>query len=319
MLPAALQAPATQFFERLAANHALPHDAPMPELARIVAGSEFAASVLLREWDELAESLASFDAPLERRELDHFVTRFLDAGLAPDAAKAALRRDRNRRLVHILWRDAIAHADVGETLQALSMLADRLLIAAASYAERAMQERFGTLRDRDGEAVPLVIIGMGKLGGGELNFSSDIDIIFTYPRDGHSDGKKELPAQTYFDRLSRQIISLLNDVTEDGFVYRTDTRLRPFGDSGPPVVSFAALESYLLQHGRDWERYAYIKARPVGPRLDPATRYVEDQIARNAQGEARAPRLEGQPADGREYQRGKLGKGHHRPDHPVHS
>ncbi len=265
-LPAELQAPAARFFERLAANHALPDDALMPALARVVAGSEFAATVLLREWDELAERLTSFDAPLERCELERFVEHFLDAGLTLDAAKAALRRERNRHLVHILWRDVIARADVEETLGALSMLADQMLTAAAGYAERAMRERYGTLCDADGNTVPLVIIGMGKLGGGELNFSSDIDIIFTYPRDGRSDGAKELHAQTYFDRLSRNIITLINDVTADGFVYRTDTRLRPFGDSGPPVVSFAALESYLLQHGRDWERYAYVKASIVGPR-----------------------------------------------------
>jgi glutamate-ammonia-ligase adenylyltransferase len=106
---------------------------------------------------------------------------------------------------------------------------------------------------------------MGKLGGHELNFSSDIDLIFLYSEDGETDGSRTLSAHEYFARLNRQIIALVDEVTADGFVFRVDTRLRPFGDSGPPVVSFAALESYLPQHGRSWERYAYIKARVTGP------------------------------------------------------
>jgi glutamate-ammonia-ligase adenylyltransferase len=130
------------------------------------------------------------------------------------------------------------------------------------------------VRSKVGEKVPLVILGMGKLGGFELNFSSDIDIIFLYPEDGESDGAKCVSAQEYFGRLSRQIIALLDERTVDGFVFRIDTRLRPFGESGPPVVSFGALESYLLQHGRDWERYAYVKARVVGP--DPGAAVTED-------------------------------------------
>jgi len=115
---------------------------------------------------------------------------------------------------------------------------------------------------------------MGKLGGRELNFSSDIDIIFCYAENGETDGDRTLSAQEYFARLSRQVIALIDEVTVDGFVFRVDTRLRPFGDSGPPVVSFIALESYLLQHGRDWERYAYVKARIVG--LQPSTEAKEE-------------------------------------------
>jgi glutamate-ammonia-ligase adenylyltransferase len=111
---------------------------------------------------------------------------------------------------------------------------------------------------------------MGKLGGGELNFSSDIDLIFIYPEEGETDGPRTLSAHEYCGRLSRRVVSLLDDVTADGFVYRVDTRLRPFGESGPPVVSFAALENYLLQHGRSWERYAYVKARVISPDASPA-------------------------------------------------
>jgi glutamate-ammonia-ligase adenylyltransferase len=122
------------------------------------------------------------------------------------------------------------------------------------------------MRNADGEAVSMVILGMGKLGGKELNFSSDIDLILLFPDATESDGSKSLSAQEYFTRQARLIVALLDEVTADGFAFRIDTRLRPFGDSGPPVVGFSALESYLLQHGRGWERYAYVKARIVGPR-----------------------------------------------------
>ena len=110
----------------------------------------------------------------------------------------------------------------------------------------------------------MVVLAMGKLGGLELNFSSDVDLIFLYAGNGETDGNMTLSAHEYFIRLSQQIVRLLDDVTEEGFVYRVDTRLRPFGNSGPPVTSFSALENYLLRHGREWERYAYVKARAVG-------------------------------------------------------
>ena len=104
---------------------------------------------------------------------------------------------------------------------------------------------------------------MGKLGGGELNFSSDIDLVFLFPEHGETDGGRALEHEEYFGRLGRRVAQLLGTVTAEGFVYRVDLRLRPFGESGPQVVSFDAFEEYLQQHGRDWERYAYVKARPV--------------------------------------------------------
>ncbi len=268
-LPEDLRAGATHWFQRLCEQQGPPRVATLPGLTRLVASSDFAARVLLRHWAEFRTAhgdLAVFEQPPDVAAL----ARFADEVSRSDAPKAdvmaLLRAERNRRLAHILWRDMIGGSGVDETLENLSTVADQLLRAASNYAEAHMRERFGRVRGDDGEPVPLVILGMGKLGGRELNFSSDIDLVFTYSRDGSSDGKKSLHAQQYFDRLSRAIISLLDEPTADGFVFRIDTRLRPFGDSGPPVVSFAALESYLLQHGRDWERYAYVKARIVGPR-----------------------------------------------------
>ena len=114
-----------------------------------------------------------------------------------------------------------------------------------------------------GAIQPLVIVGMGKLGGGELNFSSDVDLVLLFPEHGETNGTRSIANEEFFTRLGQGLVRMLETPTQDGFVLRVDLRLRPFGDSGPPVVSFASFEDYLPRHGRDWERYAYVKARAV--------------------------------------------------------
>jgi len=238
-LPAELCEVVTGWFEQLESAHNcsdIQADTIEP-LVRLVACSPFAA--------RFSAEVASSNEPIE-------------------AVQQQLRQCRHRYMVQILWREVTGTATLDDTLVSLSYLADRLLDAAARYAERLLHERHGVMRGATGDPVSLVILGMGKLGGHELNFSSDIDLIFLYPEAAESDGERSLSAPEYFSRVSRNIVALLDEATADGFAFRIDTRLRPFGDSGPPVLSFAALESYLLQHGRDWERYAYVKARIVG-------------------------------------------------------
>ena len=263
-LPKRLQPIVELWFERLADRDAVLPDDLITPVSRLVACSEFAGKVLLREFSWFLENVTSFSSVTDDNEIEDFVRAIAtsDADLAK--VKSELRRYRNRYLLRVIWREVQQQADLSETLQQLSLLADRLLDAATRYAEKQLRPRFGRARNAAGDVVPLLILGMGKLGGRELNFSSDIDIIFCYSEDGETDGDRTLSAQEYFARLSRQVIALIDEVTAEGFVFRVDTRLRPFGESGPPVVSFAALESYLLQHGRDWERYAYVKARIVG-------------------------------------------------------
>ncbi|MDH3441375.1 MAG: bifunctional [glutamate--ammonia ligase]-adenylyl-L-tyrosine phosphorylase/[glutamate--ammonia-ligase] adenylyltransferase, partial [Gammaproteobacteria bacterium] len=242
-------------------------------LVRLVGSSEFAARILLREWQwfqtALNSNVLSGPPPAEPR-------RRLTAEIAADdidldLSKRKLRQFRNRQLVHILWRSIEGSADLQETLIALSDLADGLIEAAVACSDRLLTPRFGKPASADGDEIPLIVLAMGKLGGRELNFSSDIDIIFLYREEGETGGPRVLSAHEYFTRRSRLIVALLDEVTADGFVYRVDTRLRPFGDSGPPVTSFGSLESYLLQHGRGWERYAYVKARVVSPAADEST------------------------------------------------
>ncbi|HNP63867.1 MAG TPA: bifunctional [glutamate--ammonia ligase]-adenylyl-L-tyrosine phosphorylase/[glutamate--ammonia-ligase] adenylyltransferase [Woeseiaceae bacterium] len=265
-LPRILRSPVRLWFERLAEQHPdIPTHLILP-LVRVVACSEFAAAVISRDWQWFVENAASFAEPVEATVIDAFTQQILLSDLDEESVKSELRIFRNRYLLRILWCEVQGFADLDETLDQLSLLADRLLHIAMTTAERLLHARFGQVKNSAGDSVPLIVIGMGKLGGRELNFSSDIDLIFCYSEHGETDGARHLSAQEYFTRLTRLVIALIDEVTVDGLVFRVDTRLRPFGDSGPLVVSFAALESYLLQHGRDWERYAYVKARIVGRR-----------------------------------------------------
>jgi glutamate-ammonia-ligase adenylyltransferase len=183
---------------------------------------------------------------------------------SPEAQMMAeLRRWRRREMVRIAWRDVMGWADLEETLADLSAFADTAIELACRYAWRPLAARYGEPRSADGEVQPLVVVGMGKLGGGELNFSSDVDLVLLFPEHGETDGARPIANEEFFTRLGQALIRLLDAPTPDGFVLRVDLRLRPFGDSGPLVASFASFEDYLPRHGRDWERYAYVKARPV--------------------------------------------------------
>ncbi len=176
---------------------------------------------------------------------------------------AALRRWRRNELARIAWRDLAGQAQLPEILRELSATADAAIRAAHDAAYGLLEQRHGAPRMADGAAQPLVIIAMGKLGGGELNFSSDIDLVFLFQEHGETSGPRPLSNEEFFTRLGQLLIRYLNQNTAEGFVYRVDMRLRPFGDSGPLVASFASFEDYLERHGRDWERYAWIKARAV--------------------------------------------------------
>jgi glutamate-ammonia-ligase adenylyltransferase len=270
-LPSLLRPTAVHWFERLHESDGvqIPFDDFIVALTRFVACSEFAANTALKEWNWLVEHVDALNVPPDRQVLNEFVQGLATGSRSIDEIKQQFRQCRNRYMLHILWREVAGLADLRETLESLSALADELVDAASVFAHRQSTERFGVVRDASGEAVSIVTLGMGKLGGTELNFSSDIDLIFLYPGGSDSDGVRCLSAQEYFTRVSRQIIALLDEHTADGFVFRVDTRLRPFGESGPPVASFAALESYLLQHGRGWERYAYVKARIIGTAPSP--------------------------------------------------
>ncbi|WP_018865878.1 MULTISPECIES: bifunctional [glutamate--ammonia ligase]-adenylyl-L-tyrosine phosphorylase/[glutamate--ammonia-ligase] adenylyltransferase [unclassified Thioalkalivibrio] len=185
-------------------------------------------------------------------------------GAADEAAlRHVLRETRHREMIRVAWRDLSGQADLDEVMHDLSRLARSLIEGGLQWLDRHLQERYGQPRGPAGEAQSMVVLGLGKLGGGELNFSSDIDLIFAFEEAGETDGERVIENQAFFQRLGRQLIAVLSDVTADGFCYRVDMRLRPFGDSGPLVMHFDAMEDYYQAHGREWERYALIKASPL--------------------------------------------------------
>ncbi|EPK7283989.1 bifunctional [glutamate--ammonia ligase]-adenylyl-L-tyrosine phosphorylase/[glutamate--ammonia-ligase] adenylyltransferase [Citrobacter farmeri] len=203
---------------------------------------------------------------------------WLQAALATVNDEATLMHElrlfRRRVMVRIAWAQALSLVEDTDILQQLSHLAETLIVSARDWLYDACCREWGTPCSQEGIPQPLLILGMGKLGGGELNFSSDIDLIFAWPEHGSTQGgRRELDNAQFFTRMGQRLIKVLDQPTQDGFVYRVDMRLRPFGDSGPLVLSFAALEDYYQEQGRDWERYAMVKARIMG---ETDGRYVEE-------------------------------------------
>jgi glutamate-ammonia-ligase adenylyltransferase len=236
---------------------------------RLLATSEFFRDQFIRHRDwALAELEAGrlfqnddFQAEAWQASLRQLV---LDSN-SEDAVMSALRIFRNQQMLRIVACELTGRATLSDTFRALTLLADSTIQFCVGWATARLSQRFGTpFGEWSGEAQELVVLGMGKLGGGELNLSSDIDLIYAYPESGETQGgKKKLSNQEFFIRVGQLVIKLLDAKTVDGFVFRVDMRLRPFGSSGPLVVNYNALEVYYQQHGRDWERYAMIKARPI--------------------------------------------------------
>ena len=238
----------------------------------VLAASDFVLDALCRDpalWQALLTGPALLTDPALCLAGQGFALPELPAvaaGAVPEQEAhfmSALRRWRRNEFARIAWRDLARWANLDETLADLSRAADGALRLAQEFAARAQALRFGEPRSAAGEAQQLIIVAMGKLGGGELNFSSDIDLVPLYLAGGDTDGERSISNQEFFTRLVQQLIRLLEQQTDEGFVFRVDLRLRPFGDSGPVVCNAAALEDYLQIHGRDWERYAWVKARAI--------------------------------------------------------
>ena len=174
-----------------------------------------------------------------------------------------LRVLRQQEMLRIAWRDLNTIADIETILQELTDFAEAVVSVTLSYLEKQQAEIFGMPLDADGEEQSLLVFAMGKMGGGELNFSSDIDLIFTFPEDGETTGARRTSHYEFYVKVIRSLIKVLDEVTADGFVYRVDIRLRPFGQSGPMAMSFSGVEQYYQLQGRDWERYAMIKAKLI--------------------------------------------------------
>lgn len=249
------------------------------QLLRVLTASPYAADILVRYPVMLAELLGS--KRLQSTTTADAYLSLLQATLPPDPDEEELQRRlrlfRHRELVRIIWRDLAGSAGVTETLRDLSNLADASINVALDWARTTLQARYGEPHTEEGAPCGFGVLAMGKLGGHELNFSSDIDLVFVHSGSGETTGPRSISNEEYFRFLAQRLIDLLSRNTAEGFVYRVDARLRPFGSAGPLSVSLAALEAYLLRHGRDWERYAYIKARVVN-RWDDADGLYRDVL-----------------------------------------
>ncbi len=188
------------------------------------------------------------------------------APLTEQTLKPELRRFKQRAYARIAARDLAGLASLAEVTETMTLIAEIAVDRALAVLGNSLVARFGRPLSEAGEEQQLIVIAMGKLGGRELNASSDIDLIFVYPEDGETDGAdgRAISNFDFFTRLGRQLINAISEVTDEGQVFRVDMRLRPNGDSGPLVCSFEMLENYLVSQGREWERYAWIKARPLG-------------------------------------------------------
>ncbi|HIG0328673.1 TPA: bifunctional [glutamate--ammonia ligase]-adenylyl-L-tyrosine phosphorylase/[glutamate--ammonia-ligase] adenylyltransferase [Legionella pneumophila] len=179
-----------------------------------------------------------------------------------------LRRFRHTHFLRLLLLEIAGLVSTEEVMQSWSDLADSIILHTLKYIESSLLSRYGVPRNNEGREIQLYTLAMGKLGGRELNYSSDIDLIFAYNEVGSTDGEEQITNQHYFSKMVQIFVHLLQSVTPDGFVFRVDLRLRPNGDSGPLVSSFAAMETYYQEQGRDWERYAMVKARVVSESLN---------------------------------------------------
>jgi glutamate-ammonia-ligase adenylyltransferase len=236
------------------------------QLARVLACSRFVLRELERHPELLDELLSSGD--LARSYMPGDYAARIDAAIGTDTGEAALmsglRTVRRREMLRIVWRDLNRLATLAETTRDLSLLAEAALEAALARLHAELAVKHGEpIGAGSGRAQRLVVIGMGKLGARELNLSSDIDLVFAYPEQGETAGPRTLSNQEFFTRLGQRLIRALDAQTSEGFVFRVDMRLRPYGEGGALALHFDALEQYYQDQGRDWERYAMIKARAV--------------------------------------------------------
>lgn len=237
------------------------------QFARVTAASDFVIEQSARDPLMLLALVQSgeLDRSFAPGELCAQIAAAVESAQTDDELGRALRRQRTRHQVRIIWRDLTRQADLVQSCRDLSDMADACIDQAYQWLYSRHCQQFGVPTGRrSGEPQQMVILGMGKLGAVELNLSSDIDLIFAYPEGGETVGvKRSLDNQEFFIRLGQRLIKALDPMTVDGFVFRVDMRLRPYGSAGALVLSFNALEQYYQDQGRDWERYAMIKARVV--------------------------------------------------------
>ncbi len=247
-------------------------------LERIFLLSPFVKNLIQRRPNFLCKLLERdlLGRTLPKDELWKTASDFLNNAKSETDYCTKIRNFRNAMMLRIAIRDLGGICGFRETVADLSDLACICLEKTISWLEQDMNAKFGLPCDETGRRVRLIVLGMGKLGAFELNFSSDIDLVFSYSRQGKTEGgKQSITNDEYFFEQCRRLVRIFSMVTQDGFVFRVDTRLRPFGDSGPLVICSEAMAEYYENHGRQWERYALLKASAVAGDIDEGKRLLE--------------------------------------------
>lgn len=249
-------------------------------LMNAISMSSFVKRTLLSQPELLNQWFEHSPSPQDCKHYTERLAQALQNVQDEEQLGKELRLFRHREMATLSFIQSNKLASVEFVFQALSDLAEAIILQARDWLYQRCCAEYGVPMNSLNEPQELLILGMGKLGGRELNFSSDIDLIFVYPDVGETvGGRKAVENSKFFTRLGQRLIRALDEVTAEGFAYRTDMRLRPFGDSGALVLSFASMEDYYQEQGRDWERYAMIKAKILGEDLSNLNhRYLKQML-----------------------------------------
>lgn len=233
--------------------------------------SRYAQRILDSEPTQKIALLKTLQLPFRRDDMQAFLHSQSEHITSEEILHGVLRNLRKQVILRLAVRDISNQADLTEVMSSMTELAEVAINFALKYHESWLTQpnRFGLPKGEHSNTTQhMLVVAMGKLGGGELNVSSDVDLIFVYPEDGETDGAKSISNHEFFARLGRKLIASLNDYTVDGYVFRVDMRLRPHGENSPLAISFPMLEEYFIKQGREWERYAWIKGRVIAGQND---------------------------------------------------
>ncbi len=258
------------------------HTSPEAILEATLPYSRYAQRLLESEPYLRTSLIDNLSHPYLRKEMQAYLDSHTNDNLDETILNQALRVLRKRVFLRIAVRDLAGLADLPEVMASMTNLAEVTIDFALKHHQAWLvnPNRFGhPIGDESGTTQQMFVVAMGKLGGRELNVSSDVDLVFVYPEDGETNGTKSISNQAFFAYLGRKLIASLNDYTIDSYVFRVDMRLRPYGVSSPLAISFSMLEDYFLTQGREWERYAWIKSRVIAGPNESESKLME-QIAR---------------------------------------
>jgi glutamate-ammonia-ligase adenylyltransferase len=247
----------------------------LPTLLQIFSTSQHLTDLLIRDPESYDLLRLTEGQPVARDQLVNEICSEISTISKDSDVVAALRRYKDREILRIAYGDIVRHQHVNTVTRQISFLADAICEAASQSARQKLENKRGVPRDADGQPADFVIMALGKLGGSELNYSSDIDLVFLYRGEGKTDGERSLSNQDFFQRLVKKIVSLLTESSQAGAVYRVDLRLRPNGKQGPSVMSIGAALRYYDVSGRTWERQAFVKARPIAGNIQLGKRFLK--------------------------------------------